>query len=504
MNYNVTPTLPQNDYTVAELFAGGGLMAIGLKESGFSILWANDFDKRASQSYAHNLGEHIICEDITKIGPDDIPDTDIIAGGPPCQDFSMAGKGLGEDGDRGKLVYTYLDIIQRKQPKAFIFENVKGLISKKHIRTFDALMEKFDDIGYNVSWELINSWDYGVAQKRERVFIVGIRKDLGFTFKFPEPDPKDYRTQVLRDVIGDLPDPNNHPKPLTDGVYQHAKQYGIGYNTSIDSPSKTVRTKGEDVLDVANHSPEEKVPKYVQNIIDGKSKSNFGKMPVNDGSTPVSTVLSSYYEKKPNEVYSPPNHNSLNPANVKKAQHKASMDKPSPSITTQFNCQTVDIQNHDQYDGRNYSPSYKNNNLKMEWGTPSNTISAQGPKFVHPDEPSDPPSNHNEKSYYFPKRESYKFNSANRQAPMDDPSVTITAHQNVGQPIHPTQSPRRFTVRECLRIQSVPDWYVIPEELSLSAQYKIVGNGVASKVAWYLGRALAEQLGALEEVKKVA
>ncbi|SFX48902.1 DNA (cytosine-5)-methyltransferase 1 [Thermoactinomyces sp. DSM 45891] len=455
MNYNVTPTLPQNGYTVAELFAGGGLMAVGLKESGFSIIWANDFDKRASQSYAHNLGDHIVCGDITEIDPDEIPDTDIIAGGPPCQDFSMAGKGLGEDGDRGKLVYTYLDIIQRKQPKAFIFENVKGLISKKHIRTFDALMEKFDDIGYNVSWELINSWDYGVAQKRERVFIVGIRKDLGFTFKFPEPDPKDYRTQVLRDVIGDLPDPNNLPNPLTKAVYKHAKDYNIGYNTSIDSPAKTVRTKGDDILDL----------------------------------TPEPTPL---------------NHNLLKPSNVKKAQHKASMDKPSPSITTQYNCQTIDIQNHDQYDGRKYSPSYKNNNLKMDWKNPSNTISAQGPKFVHPDEPSDPPSNHNEKSYYFPKRDSYKFNSANRQAPMDDRSVTITAHQNVGQPIHPTQSPRRFTVRECLRIQSVPDWYVIPEELSLSAQYKIVGNGVASKVAWYLGRALAEQLGAIEEVKKVA
>ncbi|MCS1350373.1 DNA cytosine methyltransferase [Mechercharimyces sp. CAU 1602] len=342
MEFNVTPTEPSNGLTIAELFCGGGLMAVGLKEAGFDIVWANDVNKQAIKAYRHNVGMHAVLSDITEIDPEGIPDTDIIAGGPPCQDFSVAGKHDGEEGKNGRLVWAYLNIIERKQPKAFIFENVKGLIGKRHRETFDSLITKFNEIGYRISWRLINAWDYGVAQKRERVFIVGIRRDLGFEFQFPEPDPADYRTQVLCDVIGDLPVPDQN-------------------------------------------------------------------------------------------------------WNVKKPERKANMSAPSPTITTQFYCQTVEISNHD------------------------------------------------EKSYWTPKSD-YSYDQANRVQSLSQPSNTIPAHHNSGQPIHPQSKPRRFTVRECLRIQSAPDWYVIPEDLSLSAQYRIVGNGVACRVAWYLGKALAQQL----------
>lgn len=154
-----------------------------------------------------------------------------------------------------------------------------------------------------------SAWDYGVAQKRERVFIVGIRKDLGFTFEFPKSLEGDFQTRVLRDVIGDLPEPE---------------------------------------------------------------RQDCGK-------------------------------------------------------------------------------------------------------------------------YWTPKSE-YTYGQANRVQSLDKPSNTIPAHHNSGQPIHPTEAPRRFTVRECLRIQSAPDTYVLPDDISLSAQYRIVGNGIASRVAWYIGRALADQL----------
>lgn len=347
--YNITPQLADNGITVAELFCGGGLMAVGLKSAGFDLVWANDFEKTASKAYAHNIGEHVVCGDITDTNIQRLmPEADIIAGGPPCQDYSIAGNGEGEDGERGKLVFIYLSIIWMRQPKAFIFENVKGLIQKKHRHTFDALIQQMEFIGYRISWKLINSWDYGVAQKRERVFIVGIREDLGFEFEFPEPKAEDYRTQVLRDVIGDLPH----------------------------------------MMDTVG-------------------------------------------------------------SNVKSATHKADMNEPSPVITTQFRCQSVHIKNHD------------------------------------------------EKSFWFPKSE-YTYDQANRTQSMDEPCNTIPAHHNSGQPIHPTQAPRRFTVRECLRIQSVPDWYIMPEGMALGPQYKIVGNGVASKVAYDLGKALAEQLRAAE------
>jgi len=377
--YDVTPQQPNNGLTVAEFFAGGGLMAVGLKTAGYNIVWANDFDpeKNAKKeqpqvtTYKHNIGDHIVQKDVMTLALDEIPNTDVIAGGPPCQDFSVAGAGAGEDGEKGKLVWTYLNIIKGKQPKAFIFENVKGLIQKKHKHTFDALLEQFDAAGYNVTWQLISAWDYGVAQKRERVFIVGIRKDLGFSFKFPQPAAEDCRTQVLRDVIGDLPEPfeNHEPKPLT-----------------------------------------------VKNL--AFIERNVGFM---------------------------------------KKHPMPTMDEPNLTVTANY-----------------------------RKGAPLGCFY---------------PKNHNEKSFWTPPGE-YTYGQANRVQDMDGPSNTIPAHHNSGQPQHPTQAPRRFTVRECLRIQSVPDWYVIPETIGLGAQYKIVGNGVASRVAWYLGKALAEQLHAVTEARQ--
>lgn len=165
------PKLPPNGLTSIELFAGGGLMRLGIEHAGFKTIWANDFDKNAVRAHTHNFGEGACTlGDITQTPIESIPDADIIVGGPPCQDYSVAGKGAGEDGERGKLVWRYLEIIEAKRPKAFLFENVKGLATKKHRHTLDALIEKFGEIGYNVSWRIINAWGYGVAQKRESIY----------------------------------------------------------------------------------------------------------------------------------------------------------------------------------------------------------------------------------------------------------------------------------------------------------------------------------------------
>jgi DNA (cytosine-5)-methyltransferase 1 len=179
---------------------------------------------------------------------------------------------------------------------------------------------KFNEIGYEVSWQLINAWDYGVAQKRERVFIVGIRKDLGFTFEFPATNESEYRTKVLRDVIGDLPEPTIDQRNPQDGKY--SSQY------------------------------------LSRNRIVGHNDAAY-------------TVLTS--------------------------PRDASIHPGAGDFT------------------------------------------------------------------------------------MDD----VRAGE---------VEPRRFTLHECMRIQSVPDWYVLPDYLPLSAKYRIIGNGIASKVAYEIGKALAEQL----------
>jgi DNA (cytosine-5)-methyltransferase 1 len=194
-----------NGLTVAELFAGGGLMAAGFRAAGYGLRWANDFEKTAVEAYGLNIHKNIVHGDITKMSVDDIPNTDVIIGGPPCQDFSAAGKDQGETGERGKLVYAYLNVIREKKPMAFMFENVAGLASKTHRHTLDELLTLFRMIGYNVTFRIVNAWDYGVAQKRERVFIIGIRDDLNKRYIFPKPNSGEQRTRVLSDVIGDLP-----------------------------------------------------------------------------------------------------------------------------------------------------------------------------------------------------------------------------------------------------------------------------------------------------------
>jgi len=406
MMYDVTPQLPRNGFTAAELFCGGGLMGIGLKTSGFNIVWANDFDKNAVKAYRHNLGDYVVHADITAINPADIPDVDVIAGGPPCQDYSVAGKGEGEKGERGKLIFAYLDIIRAKMPKSFIFENVKGLVGKKHRHTFEKLLEEFNRIGYTVSWKVINAWDYGVAQKRERVFIVGVRNDLGFSFVFPEPEPEDYRTKVLRDVIGDLPDP---------GVKLTDKQIAFLERNPVSVAKNRPVTMDE---------PSQTIPAVMHKGVP------YGLFYPNHDRLPVSAFKEYKFDA---------------------SNRGAGWNEPSVTIR-------------------------------------ANTVSGQP---WHPSKYE--VLNHDKKSYWYPKN-NYSYAQANRVQSMDKPSNTIPAHHNSGQPIHPTQAPRRFTVRECLRIQSAPDWYVLPDDISLSAQYRIVGNGVPCRVAWYLGRALADQL----------
>ncbi|MCU7193056.1 DNA cytosine methyltransferase [Turicibacter sp. T129] len=190
------------------LFSGAGGLDLGLIMAGFKIVWANDILKPAVENYRYNIGE-IHEGDITQINVNDLPEADVVVGGFPCQPFSSAGNRLGIDDDRGNMYLECIRIIEAKRPKIVVFENVRGLLSIKNndnsklIDTILYLLENSGD-GYNVSLKLIKASDYGVPQNRYRVIIVGIRKDLGFTFKFPEPYNIDYSKLTLKHTL-DIP-----------------------------------------------------------------------------------------------------------------------------------------------------------------------------------------------------------------------------------------------------------------------------------------------------------
>lgn len=187
------------------LFSGAGGLDLGLIHSGFNIVFANDILKPAIENYRYNIGD--ICEaDITKLNEKELPDADVVVGGFPCQPFSNAGNRLGTEDDRGNLYLDIIRIIKEKQPKVVVMENVRGLLSMKNkdgsklIDTIVYLLENAG-LGYKVNYKLLKASDYGVPQNRYRIIIVGIRRDLGIDYKFPEPTTKDYEKLTVGEAL---------------------------------------------------------------------------------------------------------------------------------------------------------------------------------------------------------------------------------------------------------------------------------------------------------------
>lgn len=190
---------------LVSLFSGCGGMDKGFEEAGFNRVWANDFDKDAQAVFKLNLGD-IDGRDITQVPVEDIPECDIITAGFPCQPFSNAGNRRGVYDERGELYLECLRIIESKQPKAVLFENVKGLLSSKHQsgkKLIDVIKEDLEKLGYRVTYKVVNASDYGVPQNRERMILVGLRKDIGKTFKFP-PIQEDKSKLTLKYIL-DVP-----------------------------------------------------------------------------------------------------------------------------------------------------------------------------------------------------------------------------------------------------------------------------------------------------------
>lgn len=186
------------------LFSGCGGLDLGFEKAGFEKVWANDFDADAQAVYSLNLGD-IDGRDIRTVDEKEIPQGDILTAGFPCQPFSSAGSRKGVYDSRGMLYKECLRIIQDKMPKVIVFENVRGLLSTKYIdgrNLADVIVEDLsamNEVGYNVVHKLLNASDYGVPQNRQRVFFVGVRKDLGVNFIFPPKQKKEHLT--LRHIL---------------------------------------------------------------------------------------------------------------------------------------------------------------------------------------------------------------------------------------------------------------------------------------------------------------
>lgn len=190
---------------VASLFCGCGGTDVGLlggfdflgkyyNSNSMEIVYANDIDDNACKIFKENFGITPDNRDIREVKTEEIPEFDILTGGFPCQSFSIVAqnpKRLGVKDERGKLFFEMCRILRERQPKCFIAENVKGILTANKRSAFPLILKEFEESGYDVQYQILNSADYAVPQKRERVIIVGFRKDLNITFSFPEAEIED-------------------------------------------------------------------------------------------------------------------------------------------------------------------------------------------------------------------------------------------------------------------------------------------------------------------------
>ena len=241
---------------VASLFCGCGGTDVGMQGDfefldkyyaphNIEIVYANDIEKTACSIFEKNFGVKPDSRDIRDVRSKDIPEFDILTGGFPCQSFSIVAqnpKRLGIKDEKGMLFFEMCRILKEKQPSCFIAENVKGILTANKHEAFPLILEEFKNSGYNVYYQVLKAVEYGIPQKRERVIIVGFRKDLNIKFSFPKKIIlTDEEYVPLKTVIeNDVDEKYFFSQKAVDGMMRNRKRMNKGRAQDINQPCNTV------------------------------------------------------------------------------------------------------------------------------------------------------------------------------------------------------------------------------------------------------------------------
>lgn len=241
---------------VASLFCGCGGTDVGLvgnfnflgrhyESNDMEIVYANDIDDNACEIFKENFGITPDNRDIREVGSEELPEFDILTGGFPCQSFSIIAqnpKRLGVKDERGKLFFEMCRILRERQPKCFIAENVKGILTANKKSAFPLIIKEFEESGYNVQYRILNAADYGVPQKRERVIIVGFRKDLDIDFEFPnvEIEREDEYTPLKKVVEKRVDEKYFFSERAVEGMMRKRESMNKGRAQDVNKPCNTV------------------------------------------------------------------------------------------------------------------------------------------------------------------------------------------------------------------------------------------------------------------------
>lgn len=243
---------------VASLFCGCGGMDLGIQGDfkflkkhyrtlPFEVVYAVDNDSYATTIYNDNFAHKCETKDVRDIVPSEVPDHDILLGGFPCQSFSVIAQNpprLGYKDERGKLFFEMVKVLKEKQPRFFIGENVKGLLSANKGQAFPMIIKEFEKAGYHIHYKLLNASEYGVPQKRERIFIVGFRDMDDYSkFRFPQPTTLNSSKIVLKQVIDIKADKDESwffSQKAVDGMLRVRDKMNKGRVQDLTEPCNTI------------------------------------------------------------------------------------------------------------------------------------------------------------------------------------------------------------------------------------------------------------------------
>lgn len=250
--------ITRNKLRVVSLFSGCGGMDLGIQgdfeylnqkyaELPFEVDYAVDHDKYAVELYNANFEHDCLLEDIKVLDKKTIPNHDILIGGFPCQSFSISAQNpprLGYKDDRGMLFFEMVDILKEKQPRFFIAENVKGILSANKKKAFPMIIKEFENAGYFIKYKLLNSSDYGVPQKRERVFIIGFKNSDDFIkYNFPVGTTLNGNKVPLKDVIEESANHNEKyffSQKAVEGMLRVRHKMNKGRVQDLEKPCNTI------------------------------------------------------------------------------------------------------------------------------------------------------------------------------------------------------------------------------------------------------------------------
>jgi DNA (cytosine-5)-methyltransferase 1 len=250
-----------SELQIISLFSGAGGLDLGFINAGFKIIWANDTDTESCQTYRANIGDHIVEKSIEAVSDSDIPATDGVIGGFPCQGFSVANRNRKVSDERNELYRHFVRIVDKKNPVFFVAENVKGILSLGKGAVIEKIKNDFSEsgqFGYRIYAQLFNTADYGVPQFRERVILFGVRNDISLSNNYFPPDQTHHdphelaltgRTWVtIGEALKDVPEPGQaHDLPNHTGT-----KYKLRFNNYLghrfvdpNKPSPTITARGD-------------------------------------------------------------------------------------------------------------------------------------------------------------------------------------------------------------------------------------------------------------------